>query len=155
MKKLCRASSSELSSQGTRAQPKSRAASALDKSNGEYREKEEPKEGQGQGQGHGNRKNNREAKGSKKESKELKDHDKQCGEPLLVICRSAEDQKEIDDKNEARLLKIARGRYKCSRCGALKVSHHCGWQSQHARRGNIDALRTERNNLNSTSQQLI
>ena len=35
--------------------------------------------------------------------------------------RSIEEQKEIDDCNEARLLKIARGRYKCSRCGALKV----------------------------------
>ena len=34
---------------------------------------------------------------------------------------SPEEQKEMDDKDEAQLLKIARGRYKCSRCGALKV----------------------------------
>lgn len=121
MKKLCRASSSVSNeSLGGRAQSKGRSASAHERSSGEFRDKEELKES------HGNRKNNRETKSSKKESKEalkeLKEHDKLCADSLLVICRSAEDQKEIDDKNEARLLKIARGRYKCSRCGALKVS---------------------------------
>ena len=39
----------------------------------------------------------------------------------IGVGRSVEEQKEFDDSNEARLLKIARGRYKCSRCGALKV----------------------------------
>lgn len=119
MKKLCRASSSVSNeSQGGRSQSKGR--SAHDRNTGEYRDKEELKES------HGNRKNSRETKSTKKESKdalkEMKEHDKLCADSLLVICRSAEDQKEIDDKNEARLLKIARGRYKCSRCGALKVS---------------------------------
>jgi hypothetical protein len=126
MKKLCRASSSVSNdSQGGRGQSKGRS-SAQDRNSGEYREKEEMKESHGNG--NGNRKNNRETKSSKKESKEalkeLKEHDKLCADSLLVICRSAEDQKEIDDKNEARLLKIARGRYKCSRCGALKVCRH-------------------------------
>jgi hypothetical protein len=124
MKKLCRATSSVSNeAQGGRGQFKGRS-SAQDRNSGEYREKDEMKELHGNG--NGNRKNSRETKSSKKESKEAlkgwKEHDKLCADSLLVICRSAEDQKEIDDKNEARLLKIARGRYKCSRCGALKVS---------------------------------
>lgn len=44
------------------------------------------------------------------------------GGDVTGVGRTEEEQKEIDDTNEARLLKIARGRYKCSRCGALKVS---------------------------------
>lgn len=80
-----------------------------------------------------NRKTNRELKNSKKESKESNKevlgtgegsvNDKSCFETFIGICQSAEDQKDLEAaaKNEARLLKIARGRYKCSRCGALKV----------------------------------
>ena len=86
-----------------------------------------------------NRKTNRELKNSKKESKEpIKEvlgtgevslNDKSCFETFIGICQSAEDQKDLEAaaKNEARLLKIARGRYKCSRCGALKVGSVVEW----------------------------
>ena len=56
-----------------------------------------------------------------KESKNIPNHVSSENVLLIAAVRSSEEQKDIDEKNEARLLKIARGRYKCSRCGALKV----------------------------------
>ena len=65
-------------------------------------------------------KESKEAKEREKERERERESDKSSLNSLFNVCQTAE-EKEADDNNEARLLKIARGRYKCSRCGALKV----------------------------------
>lgn len=135
VKKLCRPSSaSRPESQGGRASTKSKASSSASQEPSYKDNLNEKLEMQKEILN--NRKMNRELKNQKKELKEMNreviasgerslSDNKSCFETFIGICQSAEDRNDLEAaaKNEARLLKIARGRYKCSRCGALKVCY--------------------------------